>query len=239
MEIDRDLVVRALVAMNTGLSRPHMQAMVEAILAPDGLYDGVPLGRSANSHFIEMMGFVSRLSETELSPGARVLDVGCGEGRLLAALRKAFGIEAHGVDKSLYIGSEDRSKSVDVIRALWSAHNKSGLRILSPFNVEEYPLPYTDEYFDTVMFKNAFDDLGGAAKSVIDEIFRVIRPGGIFLIDRPNRGDINVGELRAMLKGGGFGYIRMETTTYLRGDGALVPEDISTEDTSIITAYKP
>jgi len=236
MEIDRALIVRALVAMNTGLSRAHMQAMFEAIIETDGLYAGVPLERSANGHFIEMMAFVSRLSETELSPGARVLDLGSGQGRLLAALRKAFGIEAHGVDKSAYAPVYGGANSVEVIRALWSAHNKSGLRILSPFDMEAYPLPYTDDYFDIVTFKNAAGYVRGAAEPFLAEVVRVLRPGGTFLIDTPNRagGGFGPDELRTTLQRAGFEIIKAETTRYTGGDDATPSEDIS-----IITARKP
>ena len=69
-----------------------------------------------------------------LGTGKRLLDVGCGEGSLAVAARHLFQ-ELHGVDITL--SAVERARSAGIV-----AHQ---------VNLNLRPLPYPDDYFDTVV----------------------------------------------------------------------------------------
>lgn len=111
-------------------------------------------------------------SQSSSSP-QRVLDVACGTGRTLRSLRSMLPEAAlYGVDLSpAYL-----RKANQLLSEL-----PGELPQLMQANAEE--LPYTDEYFHGVTCVFTFHELPPAARqNVIAEIYRVLKPGGIFVI---------------------------------------------------------
>lgn len=105
-----------------------------------------------------------------LRPGARVLDLACGAGRHLEALADA-GCKAIGLDLSAALLRQARGRGLTVVRA------------------DMRTIPLADESQDAVV--NLFTSFGYFADDaenarVLDEIARVLRPGGVFLIDHIN-----------------------------------------------------
>jgi ubiquinone/menaquinone biosynthesis C-methylase UbiE len=103
----------------------------------------------------------------------RVLDIACGTGRTLKMLRGAL------LDASLY--------GVDLSPAYLRKANqllsevRGELPQLLQANVEE--LPYLDGYFQAVSSVFMFHELPPEARQrAIEEAYRVLRPGGIFVI---------------------------------------------------------
>ena len=103
--------------------------------------------------------FVAELVGRE--PVARYLDIGCGEGRLLAAVTAE---EKHGVDLSY--------------RALLLARRTGGVEVCVGFAEQ---LPYPSDYFDAVssigVMTHFIDDEAGTR-----EIHRILRPGGHYVV---------------------------------------------------------
>ncbi len=103
-----------------------------------------------------------------LGTGKRLLDVGCGEGSLAVAARHLFH-ELHGVD--ITASAVERARSAGVV-----THQ---------VNLNVLPLPYPDEYFDTVVtldvIEHIFDPVG-----FLVEIRRVLMPGGLLVVSTPN-----------------------------------------------------
>lgn len=103
----------------------------------------------------------------------RILDVPCGAGRTLKQLRGTFpNASLYGVDLSpTYLQKANRLISQDrgVLPQLLQANAES--------------LPYVDNYFHGISSVFLFHELPAPARqNVIDECFRVLRPGGTFVI---------------------------------------------------------
>jgi SAM-dependent methyltransferase len=102
----------------------------------------------------------------------RLLDVGCGYGGLSKLVGEVIGAdEVHGIDIDEAVMEEARGKGVQSV----------------VLEVGAQPLPYADGFFDVVMslgmmdYLRTFDDM-------LQEIHRVLRPGGWVLIALPNLG---------------------------------------------------
>lgn len=122
-----------------------------------------------------------------LEPGGRILDVGCGWGRLAFALRDEMG---PGVE---YEGFDPHTKHVQFAqKSLGMAHPRFGVHIADIANEIYNPggslvpirfrFPYSDDRFDAVVAHALFRYLQPEAfEHYVAEIARVLRPGGRFL----------------------------------------------------------
>jgi ubiquinone/menaquinone biosynthesis C-methylase UbiE len=103
----------------------------------------------------------------------RLLDIACGTGRTLRFLRATFPkASLHGMDLSpAYL-----RKAGQLL-----AQNPGELPQLMQANAEA--LPYCDGYFDAVTSVFLFHELPAAVRQqVITEAFRVLQPGGMFVV---------------------------------------------------------
>jgi len=101
-----------------------------------------------------------------LPPGARVLDIGCGRGVLLKELADR-GLEVHGVEHSE--------------GATFGADPRAQVRIAA----ELADAGYDAEYFDEVIIWHVLEHVR-QPRATIDEIRRILRPGGRFIVAVPN-----------------------------------------------------
>jgi 2-polyprenyl-3-methyl-5-hydroxy-6-metoxy-1,4-benzoquinol methylase len=102
----------------------------------------------------------------DLEPGARVLDVGCGRGVLLAELADR-GFEVHGVEHSE--------------GAVRGADPRARIRIATELADAGYP----PDYFDEVIIWHVLEHLRHP-RATVDEVRRIIRPGGRLIVSVPN-----------------------------------------------------
>ena len=112
------------------------------------------------------------LDKLHLREKDKVLDLGCGQGVMLARLKKTYSIRGIGIDIS--------ERMIEYAKKNFSQDNLSYLRA----NIEKIPFP--DNTFDAVV---SFDVLEHTAayKKVIVEAFRVLKPGGKLLIYTMNK----------------------------------------------------
>lgn len=108
----------------------------------------------------------------DLRAGLRVLDIGCGTGNLVVAVRRRYpDVEVVGLDPD--------------VRALDRAHRKAARAGLAVRLDQGYAqeMPYADGAFDRVLSSLMFHHLGQAAKEgMLAEVRRVLRPGGLLVL---------------------------------------------------------
>lgn len=100
----------------------------------------------------------------------RVLDIGCGMGQMLypfTALRGAFGVGLDAAPQACHAGRDFYSASIPSARVTF-IHG----------NAEQLPFP--EDSFDVVNCGLALPYMDNSR--VLDEVARVLRPGGVFLL---------------------------------------------------------
>ncbi len=107
------------------------------------------------------------LIATNLNLGARILDVGCGTGLSGAALREAGFDHIDGCDLSPEM--LEKAEATGFYQRLFET------------NLNEPPLEADENQYDAATCVGVFS-FGHVAPDAIDEILRVLKPGGILLI---------------------------------------------------------
>jgi 2-polyprenyl-3-methyl-5-hydroxy-6-metoxy-1,4-benzoquinol methylase len=113
------------------------------------------------------------LGETSPSSSLRVLDVGCGEGQLTAAIADA-GCHVLGVDVA-----------EEPLRRARSRHAELELRRVEP--ADEWPL--ADASFDVVWSGETIEHVADTARW-LSELRRVLRSGGSLILSTPAHGPL-------------------------------------------------
>ena len=106
--------------------------------------------------------------------GRRVLDFGCGTGYGTHALASAA-TAIEGIDIS--------TDAIAHARGHFEAENLT-FRVVEPVDVK--PLPFDDGSFDTVVSFQVIEHISGV-DSYLDEIRRVLAPGGVLVCATPDR----------------------------------------------------
>lgn len=114
-------------------------------------------------------------------PGARVLDYGCGAGRLVQAGR-AEGLDLLGADV-FYAGSNAGQEA-----------RATGLWDVAIFAIHDGRLPFPDAHFDMVVNNQVMEHVEDL-DAVLAEIHRVLKPGGQVLSLFPSRDVLREGHI--------------------------------------------
>lgn len=132
-------------------------------------------GMQAKAQTDALLAAVHRVrlaSPASAHPPLEVLDIGCGAGRHLAALRARDDVRAFGLDLSRVLLRDARRAGLTVARA------------------DMRKLPVADGRFDLVAsFFTSFGYFATAAEdeATLGEFTRVTRPGGFLFLDLPNK----------------------------------------------------
>jgi len=111
----------------------------------------------------------------DVTPGARVLDVGCGEGTFTAEL-VAMGASPVGVDvaEAALRRARARVPGADFVRVQFDGE-----------------LPFADGSFALAWASEVIEHVGDTARW-LSELRRVLEPGGVLLVTTPSHGRLRV-----------------------------------------------
>jgi len=112
----------------------------------------------------------------KLPSGARILDIGCGNGNFLEYLSSLNDFELHGIERDMTAASRAMSKKGMTIKT-------------TPLEIGDYP----DHYFDAISLFHVFEHLTNPSET-LQIIEQILKPGGILYLSFPN-----IGSLQAVL----------------------------------------
>jgi ubiquinone/menaquinone biosynthesis C-methylase UbiE len=113
------------------------------------------------------------LEMCQLDESHHVLDVGCGSGHTACEIVLTYGSRVTGIDISeiMIEKAEKRAQKQEV-------QDKTDFRV-----ADILMLPFDDESFHTVILESVLTPIQGDKAKAINEIIRVLRPGGFFCIN--------------------------------------------------------
>ncbi len=115
-----------------------------------------------------------KLDRLALSPGDRVLDLGCGRGRHLHALASKDGLSAIGLDLDFTDVQATRDAFAWAPDARgWGVMQGDALR-----------LPFANDTFDAVVCSEVLEHLPDY-EAAVAEVARVLKPAGVFAVSVP------------------------------------------------------
>ena len=120
------------------------------------------------------------LSGTSIA-GKTVLDIGCGIGGIDLLLAQSY-------DASQVVGIDVEAPNIDLATKRARQRGLSGR--VSYRLVEPGPLPFADGSFDVIFSKDAMIHIPDK-EALFRDVFRVLKPGGLFLASDWLRGDDN------------------------------------------------
>lgn len=136
------------------------------------IWESVPAGLEPERFALRREFLLARVAA-----GERVLDVGCGEGAFTVALA-AHGALPTGID----VAAEPLRRAAE-----HGSQRDLDMRLVAP----DGPLPLDDACFDAVwageVLEHVVDCVG-----LLDELHRVLRPGGRLLVSTPNHPPLRV-----------------------------------------------
>jgi SAM-dependent methyltransferase len=103
-----------------------------------------------------------------IQPGAKILDVGCGDGRFLSCLRAVGSYELHGIE--MPGPAAERSAQNPEIRL---------------YTGDLLSAPYPEASFDLISMVHVIEHLF-TPSATLDKIEKLLKPGGILFIAYPN-----------------------------------------------------
>tara|TARA_B110000008_G_scaffold120106_1_gene122794 strand:+ start:550 stop:1371 length:822 start_codon:yes stop_codon:yes gene_type:complete len=107
--------------------------------------------------------------------GKNVLDVGCGAGEYLRTVGKMG---------ASYLGGQDLDENaVKRGRVKFDEEKLEGKLVIGDCQKLDFP----DNFFDAAFSSDFFEHISKDVKeNVVNEVFRVLKPGGVFVIKTPN-----------------------------------------------------
>jgi ubiquinone/menaquinone biosynthesis C-methylase UbiE len=108
------------------------------------------------------------LDMCQVGTARRILDIGCGPGNTACLIAERFGSQVWGIDLSEVMVA----KAVDRAR-------RRGVSSQVVFQVADgFRLPFADGVFDVVIVESVLTPMPGDKRQALDEMVRVVRPGG-------------------------------------------------------------
>jgi SAM-dependent methyltransferase len=133
-----------------------------------------------------------------LEPGKSLLDLGAGL-CVFGPLCKALGLSVSLMDDyggGDWITGKLTKAAVDDVLALF--RGPLGIQVLQQ-DIMQLPLPFRDESLDVVTAFHIFEHFHNSPKPLLEEIGRVLKPGGVLFVATPN--SVNLRKRASVLLG--------------------------------------
>lgn len=134
-------------------------------------YQEISIAGGDTSQPLAMQKRIDFIRQGNLPEGTRFLDCGCGAGDYVFALIEQLGFDAHGIEFD-----------ADKVKA-GNQHPLYGERILQG---DLQSIKFDDQQWDAAMLNEVLEHVPNE-QSVIREVHRVLKPGGILFVSSPNR----------------------------------------------------
>ncbi len=128
----------------------------------------------------ERYRFIEKLLRADLPPPARVVELGSAPGDQIAYIA-SLGYEATSVD----IGTSAAGWGAGEVGRMERILSEAGVTNLK-WNLEEAPYPLDDSSFDAVIMTEVFEHLREYPIRSLEEIIRILVPGGRLYFTTPN-----------------------------------------------------
>ena len=115
----------------------------------------------------------------KLPPGSRVLDLGCGYGRILIPIAQRSAWHVTGLDI--------RFASLQQAQRAWTVNRSGGAVTLVQGDMRAQPFQETFDAVLSIFSSFGYFDTEEDDRAVLQEAARVIRPGGMLLLDTLHR----------------------------------------------------
>ncbi|MGC8873967.1 MAG: class I SAM-dependent methyltransferase [Chloroflexia bacterium] len=178
---------------------------------------GLPAERKPEYFSLHRSRYVALLEALAVPAGSRILEIGCNPGHFTELMVRA-GFRVDGID----LHPEHRAE-------LWRALGVEVRRC----NLEFDPLPYGDGLFDAVVFAEVMEHLPGSPLPALEEIRRVLVPGGLLVLSTPNARSLRT---RLLLAARLLAWMSLDTRTEFRRRMLLRGEDRYTVHYRLYTA---
>ncbi len=148
-------------------------------LSPDDLFhDFAYAGEEEQAYFrqhpLRVAQNLQALARLGLSAGARMLEIGCAWGGFSLLVRRHIGLDVVGLDCYPNLVAAARRRDIPVLQT----------------DVEHEGIPLAGSSVDVVFFDSVIEHLYHPAHA-LDEIYRVLKPGGYLLLGCPNATSLN------------------------------------------------
>jgi SAM-dependent methyltransferase len=129
-----------------------------------------PSGEKPEYFRLHRRRYQALLEALEAPPGSRVLEIGCNPGQFTEILVQA-GYRVWGLD----LRPEDRA-------SLWA---RLGVEVRRG-NLETDAFPYAEDAFEAVVLSEVIEHLAASPLAALEEVRRVLVPGGWLVLSTPN-----------------------------------------------------
>lgn len=119
--------------------------------------------------------FKRAIALANLSPGLKILDMGCGNGEFMVKLAK-LGVKVWGVDYS--------NDAVILAKRLIETQDRVIQKRLRVYPMDVRHLKFSDNFFDRIICLDVFEHIyPKPLEKVLTEVRRVIKPGGLVVVE--------------------------------------------------------
>jgi len=143
-----------------------------------------PFSSQYKVDFKRFLFSLNLLSRHSLIEGKKILDIGSGIGIMASALQN-LGADSTGIDKFIFPDEKQNYYSIQEFDKLKSIWQKENIKIIKSDAVNE-KLPFPDKIFDLVICDATIEHLPESPKELFQEVHRVLKDGGAFLVTTPN-----------------------------------------------------